>query len=727
MIQSSISIHGYDNDPTILTSFLCMKGEESRHMAINLTSVVRTYLEDTSFQEESRRIIAKREVSIPTFKKIVTQFVENITDLKTFRQQLDTALHTEHDWGARGVSFLMEINKLVKYHAVDSPIAEQGLRRILSGLNASNLGERIEQFYLFILQERERLQKAGTSSNKTISPGNSAAIISLFAFWLDRPGQPIIYYLSLRRGLKMLLEAGAIPKPAGLQIVADDRVEVRSNADHLAVLQALASLSNAAPMLTRTAETEAYWAERFLLWITDNPDVLEEETDGLGPIPPRRVFEDTPLLATPEPTLSKLIAEVRRHIFVDEAVIRHIYNALLAGHVVLIGPPGTGKTELACLIPEILWQSNESAAYTPMLVTATDEWSTRTLIGGITPNIYSGQVSYRIQHGYLTNAIAENWAINIDDPKSWQSSARTGISASGMLDQNKKQEYRGRWLVIDEFNRAPIDIALGEALTSLSGGDGTTLRIPVEGGSAELPLPKDFRIIGTLNSFDRNYLNQISEALKRRFAFVEVLPPSRAQRGAEQAIVLYKALKSIMHLSNDISLDRPGGLSWWHYSPDTRNHKQSYLAITPDESGTYGIQWTPLNNGNQIQETFDIAWDTFEVIRIYRLLGTAQMISLVRQMLITIIVQGYIDTEGCLESLDAALCDTIADQLQVLLPDELEVLIWFLKFDRDTFIKKYHEFLGGLPANSRRRRAHLEILSAVIDNQGKPSGCMNSL
>ena len=59
-------------------------------------------------------------------------------------------------------------------------------------------------------------------------------------------------------------------------------------------------------------------------------------------------------------------------------------------------------------------------------------------------------------------------------------------------------------------------IALGEALTTLGGGE--TLRVAVEGGSTELPVPKDFRIIGTLNSFDRNYLNQISEALKRRFA-----------------------------------------------------------------------------------------------------------------------------------------------------------------------------------------------------------------
>src|SRR5260370_16916208 len=200
-----------------------------------------------------------------------------------------------------------------------------------------------------------------------------------------------MYYLSLRRGLKMLLEVGAIPRPAGQQVVGE-RVEVRSEVEQQAVLQALNSLAIAAPKIK--IKTDAYGTERFLYWIMENPAILEEMGRIEEITAVQTVIGHEPLIPTPEPLLTRLVAEVRRHILVDQTVIRRIYHALLAGHVILTGPPGTGKTELAQLIPEILWQNSfkevEPTAYTTMLVTATEEWSARTLISSIMPAVNNG-------------------------------------------------------------------------------------------------------------------------------------------------------------------------------------------------------------------------------------------------------------------------------------------------------------------------------------------------
>lgn len=238
MIQSSVSIYGYHNDATILALVSCMKGDESRHMAINLTSVAKTYFEDALFQEESRGVIAKREASIPTFKRIVTQYVDGSIDIKALRDLLEKALRTEDDWGATGTGFLMEINKLAKYPRENSSIVNGGLLLALSGLSASNLGKHIEAFHKTLTEARDQYRDISDQSSKIlVAPGNSAFIISLFAFWLDRPGHPTIYYLSLRRGLKMLLDAGLLQKSLGLRI-RSDKVEVTTEAELVCLLTA---------------------------------------------------------------------------------------------------------------------------------------------------------------------------------------------------------------------------------------------------------------------------------------------------------------------------------------------------------------------------------------------------------------------------------------------------------------------------------------------------------
>lgn len=210
-------------------------------------------------------------------------------------------------------------------------------------------------------------------------------------------------------------------------------------------------------------------------------------------------------------------------VFIDdietlESIVASIYTG---HHVILYGPVGTGKTELVRTITSEIFDSKLD------IITAGEDWdSPDYLIGSY--KLSEGELKYI--KGPLINAIEENYYLLMQS-----------IINAYKLEDAKLCKYN--WLLIDEINRGDVNRYLSNLMTALEPLRDNLSKKDLEdkymivydtdndGYEDYVIMPKSFRIIGTMNTYDKNVLYKLPFALKgRRFALIGINPPNDINR-----------------------------------------------------------------------------------------------------------------------------------------------------------------------------------------------------
>lgn len=190
--------------------------------------------------------------------------------------------------------------------------------------------------------------------------------------------------------------------------------------------------------------------------------------------------------------------------------------------VILQGPPGTGKTRMARSLLENRFKAHGKMVQFHPGVTY------ETFVAGIAPEAGTGSLAFSVRPGWLAEAIKEA----------------------------REKPERDYLFVLDEINRADLSRVLGEAILlfeprEIAKGNAPSAELPqpLPDGTKSLSIPKNFYVLGTMNTADRS-IAILDWAVRRRFAFVDLWPSSKVVSDQPKAVaeVAAKAFEALQGL-----------------------------------------------------------------------------------------------------------------------------------------------------------------------------------
>ncbi|NNE47204.1 MAG: AAA domain-containing protein [Rhodothermales bacterium] len=200
-------------------------------------------------------------------------------------------------------------------------------------------------------------------------------------------------------------------------------------------------------------------------------------------------------------------------------IVRRIKAALhRKRQVILYGPPGTGKTYWAeKAIDELAARSWFDCSYDQL----TDEQRQQLHDQGAIEHC-----CFHPAYGYEDFLIGYRPVLT-DGAVGFE--AKKGIFAK-LCERAINDPKRDYFLLVDEINRGDIPRIFGELITVLEKDKrGKSMTLPLTGDP--LVVPDNVQLVGTMNTADRS-IALLDAALRRRFAFIELMPDSTTLRGA---------------------------------------------------------------------------------------------------------------------------------------------------------------------------------------------------